>query len=121
MFTLKYKDWEFVFTENHVNMLSTFVIIVCGLFLFFKLTIPAALPIAFFLTSLIFHVGGRPSFIVALLALIMTMFFVAFKKDLLAENAAIAVYYMLLSGTILELVSDKIHTLYTKITKKLHA
>jgi hypothetical protein len=125
MFSVHLFGQKVFIPEEYVNMLSTFVIVTSSLFLFAKLSIPSALPIAFFITCLVFAVGGRPSFVMALTALVFTMFFVIFKKDVWAENAAIVVYYMLLSGVVLELLGDKLHKLYAslsaKLTKKFHA
>lgn len=105
-------------SERHINMVSIFVILVSGMFLFFGMAVASAVPLAFFLTSLLFMTGGRSSFILALGFLIVTIIFTILKKDSLAENAAVAVYYLLLFGTLLELIDDKLHLLYIRLHKR---
>lgn len=114
MFTLHIfgQNWEL--SERHINMGSIFVILTSGMFLFFGITITTSAPIALFLTSLIFITGGRTFFILALGFLIVTAVFTALKKEVMAESAAIIVYYLLLSGTLLELIDDKLHLVYIR-------
>lgn len=115
MFKLELFGQKLELSERHINMVSVFVILASSMFLFLGKGVGYSVSIAFFLVSLIFETGGRFFFILALGFLISTAVFTSIKKIDIAETSAIAVYYLLLSGTLLELIGSKLHFIYTNL------
>jgi hypothetical protein len=64
----------------------------------------AALFSSFVLLSLLLGWGARPAISAGLIALLVSGFFVVRKELIQAEHAAVAAYYFLVTGTVIELI-----------------
>ncbi len=100
--------------DGHINIFSFLLAVLSILFVFSSLPFINIFWIAIALANIIFWLEGRFSFFFALIFLICTMVSVILKEDKLAENFAILVYYLLLTGVGIEFLQMGVEKLNTK-------
>jgi hypothetical protein len=100
--------------DKYINIFSFLLIVSSLLFLSSPYLFITNFWIAIFITNIVFWLEGRFSFFFALIFLLCTMFSVATKDDKLAENFAILVYYLLVTGVFIEFLQMGIENLNNK-------